>query len=178
MYFSNWISGKSQWEKRHVRKNMKYSEVHRRQPLLPADFPFVFVYVCLCMCTGVSRKTGMCLLSTSSSWYSKPWELFYTAIWSFLFLFCLRNIPWPLKYLQNTLDNPSSYLQLFCINIIYLYYELHFISPPNSYVQLKPLGPSSVTRFEDGASKLVISFKMRILMCGQSQSIQCSIKKK
>lgn len=66
----------------------------------------------------------------------------------------------------------------FCINIIYLYYELHFISPPNSYVQLKPLGPSSVTRFEDGASKLVISFKMRLLMCGQSQSNQCSIKKK
>lgn len=178
MYFSNWVSGKSQWENWHVRKNMKYSEIHRRQRCSLLTSPLslcMSAYACALVYQG---KLGMCLLSTSSSWYSKPWELFYTAIWRFLFIFCLLHIPWPLKYLQNTLDNPSSYLQFFCINIIYLYYELHYISPTNSYVQLNPLGPSSVTKFEDGASKLVISFKMRLLRWGPSQSNQCSNNKK
>lgn len=64
------------------------------------------------------------------------------------------------KYCEQSQSLPAA----FCVNIIYLYYDLHYISPPNSYVRLKPLGPLSVTRFEDGASKLVISFKMRLLM--------------
>lgn len=64
------------------------------------------------------------------------------------------------KYFGQSQFLPAGF---FCINIIYLYYELHYISPTNSYVQLNPLGPSSVTKLEDGALKLVISFKMRLL---------------